>query len=132
MGIINWMVQRNMESNASELAKWAATTYYQIVASKSCASEREIFRKMLEKRGVNFDAGSDIREKFLDRYGDSVHGFCYFLGLNSPLMKGMMVSRCVQYIQCMDKYLDKFGVNSPPNEVRSGYLKTLGIPDDMK
>ncbi len=127
MGIVNWLVHRNMKRDAESLAKWAAAAYYQEVASKSCISDRERFGKMLVKRSINFKAGN---EKFLDTYGDSLYGFCYCIGLNGSLMSGMMISRCVQYTQYIDEELDKYGFKMPSNEIRRGYFRALGLPEN--
>jgi hypothetical protein len=45
-------------------------------------------------------------------------------------MKGMMVSRCVQFTQYVDIELEKRGVTKPSDDIRRGYFQTLGLPDN--
>lgn len=127
MGMVNWLMHRNMKNQAEELAKWATDTYRAVRAQNPSLSEREVFGKMLDKRG-NFSGGDEIRNKFLDRYGTSLHGFCYFLGINTLQIK--MVSRCIQFTQYVDLELEKCGFGKPPDDVRRGYFRTLGLPEN--
>jgi hypothetical protein len=118
-----------MKGEAEALTKWATEAYNSLRTQYPHLSEREVFGKMLDQRG-KFGAGETIRTKFLDRYGTSLHGFCYFLGLNTQPMKGMMVSRCVQFTQYVDIELEKRGVTKPSDDIRRGYFQTLGLPDN--
>ena len=68
-------------------------------------------------------------EDTLDKYASSLNRLCYYLGLNSPLMKDMMVSRCIQYTEYIDMELEKYGIHKPLDEVKRQYFKTLGLPE---
>jgi hypothetical protein len=129
MGIINWLVHRNMRGQAEALAKWATDSYQSIRSQDPDLADRDVFREMLDQRG-RFPGGDADREKVLDRYGSSLHGLCYYLGLNSQQMKGMMVSRCVQFTEYVDIELRKNGAGEIPIETKRRYFKTLGLPEE--
>lgn len=129
MGIINSLMHRNMRREAEALAKWATDSYQSVHAQNPDLVERDVFRKMLDQR-VRFPGGETDREKVLDRYGSSLHGLCYYLGLNSQRMKGMMVSRCLQFTEYVDMELRKNGVEQISIETKRGYYKTLGLPEE--
>ncbi|OGX33583.1 MAG: hypothetical protein A3I43_01300 [Omnitrophica WOR_2 bacterium RIFCSPLOWO2_02_FULL_50_19] len=129
MGIINWLIHRNMLNAANELAKWAFELFQSLRAAQPNIDDRETFRQMLDQRG-RFPGGAADREKVLDRYGSSLHGLCYFIGLNSPLMKGMMISRCIQYTQYVDRALEKYGANPLPVSLKREYFEKLRLPVD--
>jgi hypothetical protein len=74
--------------------------------------------------------GDADREKVLDRYGSSLHGLCYFIGLNSSPMKGMMVSRCIQFTEYIDLALKEHGAKSLPVEMKKDYFEKLRLPVD--
>lgn len=127
MRIINWLVHRNMRNAANELAKWAFELFQALRTAQPNIGERETFRQMLDQRG-RFPGGDADREKVLDRYGSSIHGLCYFIGLNSSLMKDMMVSRCIQYTQYIDLALERYGVNPVSPALRREYFEKLRLP----
>ena len=127
MGIINWLMHRNMRGQAEALAKWATESYQSVRTQNSDLSDRDVFGKMLDQRG-RFSGGEKDREMVLDRYGSSLHGLCYYIGLNSQDMKRMMVSRCVQFTDYVDIELEKYGFKKPSDEIKRRYFKTLGLP----
>lgn len=129
MGIINWLMHRNMRSEAEALVKWATDAYRSILAAHPELSERDVLGSMLDQRWRLPD-GNKARDTVLDRYGSSIHGLCYFLGLNAQNMKGMMVSRCVQFTEYIDRELQKRGFAKPPDDVKRRYFTTLGLPED--
>jgi len=128
MGIVNWLMHRSMKGHAEALAKWASESYQAVRTQNPELAERNVFRKMLDQRG-RFPGGEKDREIVLDRYGSSLNGLCYYLGLNSQHMKGMMVSRCVQFTEYVDIELQKCGVERLSAETKQRYFKTLGLPE---
>jgi hypothetical protein len=128
MGIINWIMHRSMRKWAEALVKWATDTYRSLRAQNPDLSDREIFAMMLDERG-RFPGGDKDRDVILDRYGSSLNGLCYFLGLNAQKMKGMMVLRCVQFTEYVDLALQSHGFHKPTDETRQRYFKTLGLPE---
>lgn len=127
MGIINWLMHRNMRRQAEALAKWATESYQSVRTQNSDLSDRDVFGKMLDQR-ARFPGSEKDRETVLDRYGSSLHGLCYYIGLNSQDMKRMMVSRCVQFTDYVDIELEKYGFKKPSDEIKRRYFKTLGLP----
>lgn len=128
MGIINWLMHRRMKRHAEALVKWATESYEGVRAQHPELPERDVFRKMLDQR-VRFPGGDKDRETVLEKYGSSLNGLCYYLGLNSQSMGGMMVSRCVQFTEYVDIELQKRGLNTPSDETKRRYFKTLGLPE---
>lgn len=116
-----------MRGQAKSLTKWATESYLSVHTQNSDFSDRDIFRKMLDQRG-KFPGGEKDCEAILDRYGSSIHGLCYYIGLNSRHMKGMMVLRCVQFTDYVDIELEKHGFKKPSDEIKRCYFKTLGLP----
>lgn len=108
---------------------WAIESYKAMCRDTPNLAEQDVFRKILDQR-VLFPGGDKDREVVLDRYGSSLNGLCYYLGLNSSLMKDMMVSRCIQYTEYIDIELEKYGVHKPLDETKRRYFKTLGLPED--
>lgn len=129
MGILNSLMHRTMRKHAEDLAQWAGETYQLLRKEHPNVPERDIFAKMLDQRG-RFPGGDKDRDIVVDRYGSSLNGLCYFLGLNSQQMKEMMVSRCVQYTEYVDIALQKKGFEKPTDETKRLYFKTLGLPED--
>ena len=129
MGIINWLMHRNMKNVARSIVNWAVDSYSSI--NKQCPGiiDREIFGRMLDQRG-EFPGGDRDREIILDRYGSSINGICYYLGLNSQSMRGTMVSRCIQFTEYIDLELKNRGFEKPANDIKKGYFKTLGLPEN--
>ncbi len=84
---------------------------------------------MLDQKG-KFPGREKARDIVLDRYGSSLNGLCYFLGLKSPLMKDMMISRCVQFTEYVDMELEKRGIGKLSDETKRKYFKTLKLPED--
>lgn len=128
MGLLNWTIHRSMRRHAEEIVQWIVNTYQQLRTDHPVLPERDILAKLLDQRG-RFPRGDTDRDIVLDRYGSSLNGLCYYLGLNSQLMKGMMISRCVQYTEYIDTALKKLGFGKPPDETKLGYFKTLGLPE---
>lgn len=127
MGLVNCMMHRNMQKVSEELATWAVETHRLVQSRNPGVSEAEVLGGMVDTRG-QFGAGATAREKFLDTFGSSRHGLCYFLGLNKLQIR--MVSRSLQFIEYMDIALAKRGIVRPPDDLRRGYLKALGLPED--
>lgn len=127
MGIVNWLMHHNMRGIIKSLVEWAVYSYEPLRFQFKDMPDREIFGKMLDNR-VSFPGGESQRETVLDRYGSSINGLCYYLGLNSPEMKGMMVLRCLQFVEYVDIELHKRGFNKPSDDIKRSYFKTLGIP----
>lgn len=129
MGIINSLMHHSMANEAKNLVIWATESYNSIHAQYPELSDREIFEKALEQRGV-FPGGTKDRDIVLDRYGSSLNGLCYYLGLNSQKMKGTMVFRCVQFTEYIDLEIEKRGFKKPSDNIKRGYFKTLGLPEN--
>ncbi len=129
MGIVNWLMHRNMKNAADALVTWATDAYRSVRTAQPHLPEREVFGHMLDQNG-RFPDGDKARDTVLDRYGSSIHGLCYFLGLNTQPMKGMMVSRCVQFTEYVDLELQKRGFGMPADDVKRRYFKTLGLPEN--
>jgi len=128
-GNINQVMHENMKREAKNLTSWAVKSYKKIHNQHPKSRDGEIFRKMLDSR-VKFPGGKKDREIILDRYGTSLYGLCYYLGLNSELMKGMMINRCLQFTEYIDIELDKHGIEKLPDSQKIQYFKTLGLPED--
>jgi len=128
MGFINSLMHRNMKKEAGRRATWAADYYKKIRDQFPDVTEREVFGKMLDSR-FKFPDGAKAREVVLDRYGSSLNGLCYYIGLNSPTMKGTMVLRCLQFVEYVDIELQKRGFDKPSDDVKRGYFKTLDLPE---
>lgn len=129
MGIINWLMHRSMKNHAESLVKWATESYQLIHKNQPDLSERDVLRNMLDQR-IRFPGGNTDREIILDRYGSSLNGLCYYLGLNSQRMKGTMVFRCVQYTEYIDIALQKKGFKKPADEIKKRYFQTLGLSEN--
>jgi len=129
MGIINWLMHRNMRKQAEDWAEWSVTAFKQVCSKHPGLSDRELYGKTLDTR-VQFPDGDSARSKVLDRYGSSLHGLCYYLGLNSESMKGALVSRCLQFIEYMDIELDKRKVPKLSRELKEQYFEFLKLPVD--
>lgn len=129
MGIVNWLVHRSITSAAEALVTWATDAYRSVRTAQPDLPEREVFGHMLDRRGRLPD-GDKGRDTVLDRYGSSIHGLCYFLGLNAHPMKGMMVSRCLQFTEYVDLELRKRGFDGPADDVKRRYFRTLGLPEN--
>lgn len=129
MGIINWLMHRGIQGRAQELAEWAMESYKSVRSANADASERDVFKKMLNQR-VKFPGGEQDLEKVLDRWGSSLHGLCYYLGLHSQEMKGMMVSRCIQFTEYVDLSLKERGAKPLPPELKKEYFRILHFPEE--
>lgn len=127
-GVINWLMHYLMQNQAMSRAVWSIKSFQSFHNQYPELSDREIYGKILDQKG-NFVGGARDREIVLDRYASSLNGLCYYLGLNSPLMKDMMVSRCIQYTEYVDIELEKYGIHKPSNETKRRYFKTLGLPE---
>ena len=121
-------MHRNMKSEANQLVLWATDTYKDLHAQYPAVSDQDIFKMVLDKRG-RFADGEKGRDIIIDRYGSSIYGICYFLGLNSQLMKGTMVSRCIQFTEYIDIGLENNGFAKPSNDIKRGYFKFLKLPE---
>ncbi len=131
MGIINWLMHRSMKNQTKTLVKWATESYRSVRNQHPSLSDREVFEKMLDQRG-RFPGGDRDRDIVLGRYGSSLNGLCYFLGLNSQHMKGTMVSRCMQFTEYVDLELEKHGFKKPSDETKQRYFMTLGLSKNAK
>jgi hypothetical protein len=129
MGFINWTMHRNMRRLAAELSKWAVESHEATRRQHPDWSDREIQRSMLDGKGITFDVGDSSRETFLDRYGSSLNGLCYFLGLTGGPMKDATVLRCVQFTEYVDIELQKHGATKISDDIKRGYFKLLGLPE---
>jgi hypothetical protein len=129
MGIINWLMHRSMRARAENLAEWATHSFESVQRENPTIGQRDVFRIMLDRR-VNFPGGEADREKVLDRYGSSLHGLCYYLGLNSPEMSKMMVSRCIQFTEYVDIALKDYGAAPLPPEEKKRYFQYLKLPEE--
>lgn len=65
MGIINWLMHRNMRGHAQSIAKWAVESFEALRAQNPDIAQRDIFAKMLDKH-MKFPGGDKEREVFLD------------------------------------------------------------------
>lgn len=128
MGIINWLVHRSMKKWAEDIVVWATDSFQSLRNQYPDISDRDVFAMMLDQRG-KFPGGDKDRDVVLDRYGSSLNGLCYFIGLNSRNMKGMMVSRCIQFTEYVDIALKKRGFSKPSDDTKRRYFKTLGLPE---
>lgn len=126
MGIINWLMHRHIKNAAKDIVEWVMERYETSKIDHPEFSEREIFKKILEERG-KFPGGEDACNIVLDRYGSSINGICYFMGLNSQKMRGFMVMRSIQFTECVDIELAKYGIQAPTDDIKAIYFKTLGL-----
>jgi hypothetical protein len=129
MGLLNWFMHRSIRRSAEQLVAWASETYTVLHAQNPGMAEREVFGKLLEQR-FRFPGGDRDSNSALDKFGSSMHGICYYAGLNTAQMKGMMVIRCVQFTEYVDIELKKRGFNPPPLGVKRDYFEVLGLPED--
>lgn len=117
-----------MKSEAKAVVDWTMQSFQLLKAQHADSVERDIFQKLLDLRG-KFPRGDIDRDIVVDRYGTSINGICYYIGLNSGLMKKQMVSRGVQFTEYIDLELNRRGFEKPSNEIKKGYFKTLGLPE---
>lgn len=129
MELINQKMHSLMSDEAKFNVLWAFELYQSFHAQYPELSDREVYGKMLDQR-VKFPGGDKDREIVLDRYGSSLNGLCYYLGLNSILMKDTMIFRCIQFTEYIDIELEKLGIKKPPDEIKRKYFKTLDLPED--
>lgn len=129
MELANQQMHYLMNNEAKSRATWAFELYQSFRAQYPELSDREVFGKMLDQR-VKFPGGDKDREIVLDRYGSSLNGLCYYLGLNSTLMKDTMIFRCIQFTEYVDIELEKCGIKKPSDEIKRQYFKTLDLPEE--
>lgn len=134
-------MHRSMRARAQNLAEWATHSFESVQRENPTIGQRDVFRIMLDRR-VNFPGGEadetesirkflrDHREKVLDRYGSSLHGLCYYLGLNSPEMSEMMVSRCIQFTEYVDIALKDYRAAPLSPEEKKRYFQYLKLPEE--
>jgi hypothetical protein len=135
MGVLNWMMHRTMKSRAEEVVKSATTTYSALRAQNLHLAESELRARVLDALVV---VESGKRQHVLDTYGTSLHGIGYFMGIYTPPIRGMIVSRCIQFTQyvdlffesCVDTEFGRAGFTPPSREMKRGYFKALGFPED--
>ena len=72
MGVLNWLIHRQMRRHASILAEWAAHSYEGFREQYPDMSEREVLAKVLDSR-VRFPGGAADRQLILDKYGSSIY-----------------------------------------------------------
>ncbi len=134
MGILNWMMHKNMRKVAEQCVKTAATTYSSLRVLNPNMSEQDLRAGVLDKLG-NFPVESR-RQYVLATYGTSLHGICYAMGL-ATFGGGLIVSRCVQFTQYVDIEFERYndmefgraGFLPPATEMKRGYFKALKLPE---
>lgn len=129
MGITNWLMHRGMRRIAKKWVLWATESYQSLHAQYPNISDREIFKIALSQK-IKFQNGEKDCDLILDRYGSSIYGLCYFLGLGCKSMKNSMIFRCVQFTEYVDYELEKRGFQKPSNDIKRGYFKLLDLPED--
>ena len=90
---------------------------------------KDIFKIAIDNK-VKYKNGEKARDLIIDRYGSSLNGLCYFLGLNSASMKGSMIFRCVQFTEYVDLELESRGFKKPSSDIKRGYFKLLDLPEN--
>lgn len=118
-----------MRSRARDLAKWATSSYRLMQKENPAMTDREIFSKLLDQR-VQFPAGQAAKDAVLDRYGSSIYGICYFLGLNTGGMESSMVLRCLQFLQYLTAAMQSAGAGPLSPDLKRDYFRKLDLPED--
>jgi len=126
---VNNLMHEMMEKEATSVVGWVADAYKSSRVKYPECSDREIFKKVLGQR-IAFPGGERDCNIVLDRYGTSINGICYYLGLNSQIMKDTMVSRCVQFTEYIDLELENRGFKKPADDIKRSYFKRLGLPEE--
>ena len=126
MGIINWIMQRNMRGEARRVAKKVVVLYSESKAKNPNASEAEVIKAMY------FDEGklTQIPEKSRRRIEiccETIQGFCYMMVLDIGALKKLMNFRSLQFTHYMDKELEAQGFPHQSKEQKERILEAMEL-----
>ena len=127
MGLINWMVQRALRSQAKHIAEWAKETYPVVKAQNEGLPEHIVHQKMLDD---DFSGLSPEAKHRLEECSQTIEGLCYLMADMSGATKGLMSFRCLQLTTHIDAALYAHGFKRQTKERKERILTALDLPLD--
>lgn len=128
MALLNWLMRKSLQGKANTIADYVANTYPRLKLENHGCSDALLHSKLMWE-DLSF-LPEDAQQHVL-ACCESLEGTCYFMALQSQPLKGMMLSRCLQFTKYMDDalYAKGFKSQSKDTKVRILKLMDLYIPD---
>ena len=129
MGLLNWLVQRDMKKEARRMAKEVARLYDASKSRNPNRPENEVVK------GMVFDDNKvavmpEISRKRMEICCETVQGFCYMMALDIGRLKDMMNFRSLQFTYYMDKALEERGFLPQSKEQKERILEAMELRVD--
>ncbi len=126
MGLISWIMQRDMRGEARRIAKIVAEKYPLVKAQNPDDTETEVIRSVVfnEQKLLEIPEAS---RNHIDKCCASIEGLCYMIALDAGRMKGLMNFRSLQFTKHMDAELYSRGFKPQSRETKAAILEELGL-----
>ena len=129
MGIINWVIQRDLRSEARRWAKRVTPLYSESKSRNPNATEADVIKdmafNMFNKEELARIPESSIRR--IEICCETIQGFCYMMALDVGRLKGLMNLRSLQFTYYMDKALEAKGFPPQSKEQKERILEVMEL-----
>ena len=129
MGLVNWVMQRDLRSEARKWAKRVSPLYIESKNSMPTSNEANV---ILDVAYTIFNKEelaqiSESTKRHIEICCETIQGLCYMMALDAGRLKGLMNLRSLQFTHYMDKELAAQGFPPQSKEQKEKILKEMDL-----